>query len=68
MNIRYMLSAWRTIKIPGLWSLMRDWFPFLRMHFLYAALESDLLQALQTGATREALIEKLHIVCRAKSG
>lgn len=61
MNIRYMLSAWRTIKIPGLWPMMRDWFPFLRMHFLYAALDSGLLQALQNGSTREALIEKLGV-------
>jgi 4-hydroxy-2,2'-bipyrrole-5-carbaldehyde O-methyltransferase len=61
MNIRYMLSAWRTIKIPGLWPIMRDWLPFLRMHFLYAALESGLLKTLQTGTTREALIEKLGV-------
>jgi 4-hydroxy-2,2'-bipyrrole-5-carbaldehyde O-methyltransferase len=61
MNIRYMLSTWRTIKTPGLLTIMRDWFPFLRMHFLYAALESGLLQALKTGSTREALIEKLGV-------
>ncbi len=61
MNIRYLLSAWRTIKIPGLWPLMRDWFAFLRLHFLYVALETGLLRALQTGATREALIDKLDV-------
>ena len=61
MNIRYMLSAWQIMKIPGLWSVMRDWFSFLRMNFLYAALESGLLQSLKTGANRETLIDKLAI-------
>lgn len=61
MNIRYLLSAWRTIKIPGLLPVMRDWLAFLRIHFLYAALESGLLQALQTGVTREELIDKLDV-------
>lgn len=61
MNVRYMLSAWRTMKIPGLWPIMRDWFPFMRMHFLHAAFESGLLRALQNGSTREELIEKLDV-------
>ena len=61
MNIKYLISVWRTARIPGLWPVMRDWLPFLRMHFLYAALESGLLQALQTGATRQALIDKLDV-------
>jgi len=61
MNIRYLISGWRTIKIPGLWLVMRDLFPFLRMHYLYAALETGLLQALQTKATRETLMAKLGV-------
>ena len=61
MKIKYMLSAWRTLKIPGLLPLMRDWFPFLRMHFLYAAFESGLLQALRNRATRQSLIEDLAV-------
>ena len=61
MDIRYLVSGWRTIRIPGFWSVMRDLFPFLRMHYLYAALETGLLQALQTDATRETLMGKLGV-------
>jgi len=61
MNIRYLLSIWRTIKMPGLWLVMRDWIPLLRMHFLYTATESGLLMALRTGATRDTLIDKLDV-------
>jgi len=55
MNIRYLISAARIIRIPGRWTLMRDWSVFIRMHFLYAALESGLPEALQGGATRDAI-------------
>ena len=61
MNIRFLPSGWKTIKIPGLWLVMRDLFPFLRMHFLYAALETGLLKALQTGSTREMLMDNLGV-------
>ena len=61
MSIKSMLSAWRIIKIPGLRPIMRDWLPFLRIHFLYTALESGLLQALQIGSTREELIKKIGV-------
>ena len=61
MNVKYLISGWRTASIPGLWSVMRDLFPFLRMHYLYAALETGLLQALQTNATRETLMDKLSV-------
>ncbi|MCP4579191.1 MAG: hypothetical protein GY846_23200 [Deltaproteobacteria bacterium] len=61
MNIKFLLSGWKTIRIPGLWLVMRDLFPFLRMHFLFAALETGLLHALQTGATRETLLDELGV-------
>ena len=61
MNIRYLISGWKTIRIPGFWPVMRDLFPFLRMHYLYAALETGLLQVLQTNATRETLMDKLGV-------
>lgn len=61
MNIRYLHSVWRTIRMPGLWLIMRDWMPLLRMHFLYAAVEAGLLVALQKGATRKALIDNLNV-------
>jgi SAM-dependent methyltransferase len=40
---------------------MRDWVAFLRLHFLYAGLDTGLLRALQTGATRETLLDKLDV-------
>jgi len=61
MNIRYLISGYKTVRIPGLWPVMRDLLPFLRMHYLYAALETGLLQALRNGATRETLITKLGV-------
>ena len=61
MKIMYMLSAWQTMKMPGLWPLMRDWIHFIRMNYLFAALESGLLEALETGASRETLIDRLAI-------
>ena len=61
MNINYIFSLWRTIRMPGLLPIMRDWMSFLRLHFLFAALESGLLKALQDGAARQTLIEALQV-------
>lgn len=61
MDIRYLFSAWRTFRIPGLLPFMRDWTPFLRMNFLHAAVSSGLLAALGNGATRESLIHRLDV-------
>ncbi len=61
MNIRYFISTWRTLRIPGLLPFMRDWTPFLRMNFLHAAASSGVLAALQSGATRETLIDRLDV-------
>lgn len=61
MNIRYLISAWRTLRIPGLLLFMRDWTAFLRMHFLYAAVTSGLLAALRDGGTLESLIDRLGV-------
>jgi 2-polyprenyl-3-methyl-5-hydroxy-6-metoxy-1,4-benzoquinol methylase len=40
---------------------MRDWQAFVRMHFVYAALESGLLAALSTPSSRDDLIQKLNV-------
>jgi 2-polyprenyl-3-methyl-5-hydroxy-6-metoxy-1,4-benzoquinol methylase len=40
---------------------MKDWRAFVRMHFLYAAYESGLLGILLNPASREDLIQNLHI-------
>ena len=47
------------MKIPGLYSIMKDWQAFIRMHFIYAAYESGLLQAIATPRTRNELIKEL---------
>lgn len=61
MNLRYMLSFLRILKMPGLFPIMKDWEAFVRMHFIFAAYESGLLKALASPCARETLIEKLHV-------
>ena len=61
MNFRYMLIAMRILKMPGLFSIMRDWQAFIRMNFLFAAYESGLLNALATPCERGLLIEKIQV-------
>ncbi len=61
MNLRYTLSFLRIMKIPGLCPIMKDWQAFIRMHFIYAAYQSGLLQALATPRTRDALLEELDV-------
>ena len=40
--------------------LLRDTGPYLRLHFLYAALRSGLLEALRAPASQEELAQRLH--------
>lgn len=62
MNLRYTLSFLRMLKIPGLYPLMNDWLASVRMHFIFAAHESGLLNALNhQPCDRKTLIEKLQI-------
>lgn len=61
MDLRYTLSFLRIMKIPGLYSIMKDWQAFIRMHFIYAAHESGLLQAIATPRTRDELIKELDV-------
>lgn len=61
MKFKYLITVLRTMKIPGLFPIMRDWQSFLRMHFIYAAHESGLLEALSTPSSRDELIQKLDI-------
>lgn len=62
MNLRYMFSFLRILKIPGLFPIMKDWQAYVRMHFIFAAYESGLLKALATPCDREMLIDKLHVM------
>jgi 2-polyprenyl-3-methyl-5-hydroxy-6-metoxy-1,4-benzoquinol methylase len=61
MKLKYLITVLRTMKIPGLFPIMRDWQALVRMHFMYAALESGLLEALSTPASRDDLIQKLNV-------
>lgn len=61
MNLRNTLSFLRVMKIPGFYSIMKDWQAFIRMHFIYAAYEVGLLQALSTPHSRDDLIKILNV-------
>jgi len=61
MKLRYLLTVLRTMKIPGLFPIMRDWRAYVRMHFIYAGIESGLLGALSTPSSRYDLIRQLHV-------
>jgi 4-hydroxy-2,2'-bipyrrole-5-carbaldehyde O-methyltransferase len=61
MKIKCVLSLLRTLKIPGFFPLMKDWQALVRLHFIYAALESGLLEVLRTPISREELFDKLDV-------
>lgn len=61
MKLKYLLTVLRTMKMPGLFPIMKDWQSLVRMHFIYSSLESGLLEALLTPSTREELIRKLGV-------
>lgn len=61
MNLKYLITMLRAMKIPGLYPIMKDWQAFVRLHFIYAALESGLLEALSTPASGNDLIQKLNV-------
>ena len=61
MQLKYLYSLLKTIKIPGLFSVFSDLKAMGRYHFLYAALESGLLEALRTPCSRNDLIETLEV-------
>jgi SAM-dependent methyltransferase len=61
MKFKYLITVLRTLKIPGLFPIIKDWQSFLRMHFIYAAIESGLLEALGTSSSREELVQKLNV-------
>jgi 2-polyprenyl-3-methyl-5-hydroxy-6-metoxy-1,4-benzoquinol methylase len=61
MKLGYLITLLRTLKIPGLFSVIKDWQSFLRLHFIYAATRSGLLTALRTPLTREELLQELDV-------
>jgi 2-polyprenyl-3-methyl-5-hydroxy-6-metoxy-1,4-benzoquinol methylase len=61
MKFKYLYSFFKTFKIKGLFSVFSDFKGIVRYHFLYAAVESGLLEALRTPCSRNDLLEKLEV-------
>lgn len=61
MKFKYFLSVIKIIKTPGFFKIMRDWRSVVRMHFIYAALDSKLLKALRPTLSRDEIIKKLRV-------
>ncbi|MBF0474867.1 MAG: hypothetical protein HQK59_03380, partial [Deltaproteobacteria bacterium] len=61
MKLKYLVTVLHLLKMPGLFQIIRDWNSFLRMHFIYAGLESGLFEALFDPCSRETLIKKLNV-------
>jgi 2-polyprenyl-3-methyl-5-hydroxy-6-metoxy-1,4-benzoquinol methylase len=59
MKFKYIVSLLHTMRISGFLPIMRDWQAFVRVHFIYAALQSGLLEALSRPSSKEELVEKL---------
>ena len=61
MKLRYLVTVLRTMRMPGLFPIIKDWQAFVRMHFVYAALQSGLLEALSAPSSRDQLVKKLNV-------
>jgi len=61
MKFKYLIATIKILKIPGLFPVSRDWKAFVRTHFIYAALETGLLEALRIPCSREDLLGKLGV-------
>jgi SAM-dependent methyltransferase len=62
MSLRPLMATLRTLDPRAHLRISRDWQSVLRFHFLHAALDSGILQALREPRTREALARGLNIV------
>lgn len=61
MKLKYIFSFLGTVRIPGLLPIMMDWRGVLRFHFLYAAIESGLLEKLRTPCSHNELLTRLDV-------
>ena len=61
MKLKYLFSFFKTVRMPGLIPIMMDWKSLLRIHFLYSAVDSGLLEAVKTPCSRNDLMEKLEV-------
>lgn len=62
MKFKYFLTLIKMIKTPGLFKIIREWQSMVRMHFIFAALDSELLEALRLPLSRDEIITKLGVV------
>jgi cyclopropane fatty-acyl-phospholipid synthase-like methyltransferase len=60
MNLKTITNLWKSNLLSNAW-FFRDWQSFVRLHFLHAATESGLLQALSTPSSKEQLIQRLQV-------
>lgn len=61
MKLKNIITMLRTPNLLGQFLLMRDWQPFIRLHFLYSAIDSGLLDALRTPSSRKQLVQTLQV-------
>ena len=61
MKLRYILSIFQLMRIPGFLRVLKDFESTLRFQFFNAALDSGLLNALGTPQQKKDLIEKLDV-------
>lgn len=61
MNIRHLPAILRMPYLLAQAQINQDYKSFLRLHFLHAAMNSGLLPALKSGASREELLVKLQV-------
>jgi SAM-dependent methyltransferase len=61
MQLKYLLTLVRMPKFFSLLRIMQDWRAFIRMHFIHAALDTGLLDALDRPRSRDELIRALEV-------
>ena len=59
MKLKTLIAALRAYNLPDLLRFARDVQTLIRVQFLYAAIDSGLLAALKTPATKDDLVRKL---------
>ncbi len=61
MNLQYLMIMLRTPDLAGLARAMRESLHYVRMHYLHAALDCGLIEALRRPRTREELLGLLNV-------
>ena len=61
MKLKTLFSIFRSQNIFDLIRFMKDWRSLVRMHFLHAAIQSGLLDSLNTPSSKTDLIQKLNV-------